>query len=61
MVYKVFDKKSPKLADKSTKGSGIPMLQNDQLAEELLKPIIKFFFKKEKFTLHLKTIFEVLI
>ena len=41
---KFFDKKSPKLADISNKGSGIPMLQNDQLAEELLKPIIKFFF-----------------
>ena len=34
-VYKVFDKKS--------KGSSFAMLQNEQLAEELHKPIIKNF------------------
>ena len=43
MVYKYFDKKSASLADKSTKGSGVAMLQNEQLAEELHKTIIKKF------------------
>ena len=41
MVYKCFDKKSASLADKSTEGNGVAMLKNEQLAEELLKPIIK--------------------
>ena len=43
MVYKVFDRKSASLADKSTKGSGVnnDLKQNEQLAEELHKPIIK--------------------
>ena len=45
MVYKFFDKKS--------KGSGVKHVnskltpQNEQLAEELLKPIIKKFEKKK--------------
>ena len=39
MVYKFFDQKSASLADKSAKGSGAAMLQNDQLAEELHKTI----------------------
>ena len=39
VVYKFFDKKSL--------GSGIAMLQNKQLAEELHKPIIRRF-KKNK-------------
>ena len=39
VVYKFFDKKSL--------GSGIAMLQNKQLAEELHKPIIRRF-KKSK-------------
>ena len=60
MVYKYFDKKSASLADKSTKGSGVAMLQNEQLDKELHKPIIKKF-KKEEFILHLKTISGVLI
>ena len=47
MVYKFFDKKSASLADKSTKGSGVATLQNEVLAEDLHKPIIKKF-KKEK-------------
>ena len=34
MVYKFLDKKSASVADKSTKGSGAAMLQNEQLAEE---------------------------
>ena len=54
MVYKFFDKK--------TSGSGVnnEIKQNEQLAEELHKPIIKKL-KKEEFILHLKTIFGVLI
>ena len=53
MGYKVFDKKSTLLADKSTKGSGITTLtnkflsQNQQLAEELHKPIIRKFKKRK--------------
>ena len=43
MVYKFFDKKSVKLADKSTKSSGVAMPQNEKLAEELYKPIIEKF------------------
>ena len=49
VVYKFFDKKSAWLADKSTKGSGVTALtnksisQNQQLAEELHKPIIRKF------------------
>ena len=39
VVYKFFDKKSL--------GSGIAMLQNKQLAEELHKPIIRRFKKKK--------------
>ena len=47
MVYKFLNKKSSLLADKSTKGSGVTALtnesvsQNQQLAEELHKPIIR--------------------
>ena len=53
MVYKSFDKKSA--------GSDIKsMPQNEQLAEELHKPIIRKF-KKRKYIQHLKTIFGVLI
>ena len=54
MVYKFFDKKSA--------GSGIKneIIQNQQLVEELYKPIIRKFFKKE-FIHHLQTIYGVLI
>ena len=38
-----FDKKSASVADKSTKGSRVAMLQNEQLAQELHKPTIKNF------------------
>ena len=41
MVYNFFDKKSASLADKSAKGSGVAMQQNEELPEELYKPIIK--------------------
>ena len=50
MVYKFFDKKSASLADKSTEGSGVNTKlapQNQQLAEELHKPIIKKFKKRK--------------
>ena len=62
MVYKFFDKKSASLTDKSVSGSGvnIPLEFNEQLAEELHKPIIRKF-KKKKFILDLKIILGVLI
>ena len=43
MVYKFFDKKSASLTDKSVSGSGvnIPLEFNEQLAEELHKPVIR--------------------
>ena len=47
MVYNFFDKKSASLVDKSTKGSGVTMLQYEKLAEELHKSIIKKFIKEE--------------
>ena len=55
MVYKFFNKK--------TKGTSIEneITKNQQLAEELHKPVIRKFFKKEEFIHHLKTIFVVLI
>ena len=54
MVYRFFDKK--------TKGNGIEneIKENQQLANELHKPIITKF-KKEKCILLFKTIFGVLI
>ena len=44
-MYKLFDKKSASLKDKSVSGSGvdIPLNFNEQLAKELHKPIIKKF------------------
>ena len=56
VVYKFFDKKSAWLADKSTKGSGVTALtnksvsQNQQLAEELHKPIIRKFKKRKVYS-----------
>ena len=50
MVYKFFDKKSASLADKSTEGSGVNTKltpQNQQLAEEVHKLIIKEFEKRK--------------
>ena len=41
MVFKFFDKKSTSLADEPAKGSGIKSMSNQQLADELHKPIIK--------------------
>ena len=47
MVYKFFDKMSPSLPDKSVWGGGIniEVKHNEQLAEELHKPIIRNFKK----------------
>ena len=58
MFYPFFDKKSASLADKSTKGSGVSMLQNElkNYTNQSLK-----ILKKEQFILYLKTIFGVLI
>ena len=53
MFYKFFDKKSASLSDKSTKGRGINIKstpQNQQLAEELHKPIIKKFKKRKVYS-----------
>ena len=52
MIYKFFDKKSI--------GSGIKneIKQNQKLANELHRPIIRKF-KNRNFIHHLKTIFEV--
>ena len=50
MVYNFFNKKSTSLANKSTKISGDAMLQNEQLAEELHKPIIKKFLKRRVYS-----------
>ena len=53
MVYKFFDKTSASLTDKSTKGSGVTTLtnkslsQNQHLAEELHKSIIRKFKKRK--------------
>ena len=45
MIYKFFEKKSAWLADKSAAGSGIKneIKQNQQIAEELHKLIIRTF------------------
>ena len=53
MVYKLFDKLSTSLEDKSTKGSGVTTLtkksisQNQQLAEKLHEPVIRKFKKRK--------------
>ena len=53
IVYKFFDK--------GYRGSGVntEIEENEQLAEELHKPIIRKL--KKKFVLHLKTVFRLLI
>ena len=58
MVYKFFDKKSVGSGAKHVNTKITP--QNQQLAEELHKPIIRKFKKKEKYKQHLKKIFGVL-
>ena len=51
MVYTFFDKKSASLADKSAADSVIAMLQNEQLANELHKPIIRKLKKRKMYSL----------
>ena len=52
MVYKFFDEKSALLTDKSVSGSSvnIPLKFNEELAKELLKPIIKKFRKRKVYS-----------
>ena len=52
MVYKVFDKKSVSLADKSVSGSrvNLEMKHNEKLAKELHKAIIRNFKKRTVFS-----------
>ena len=50
MIYKFFDKKSTSLADKSTKGSSVAVLRNEQLPKELHKPIIKKILKRRVYS-----------
>ena len=51
MVYKFFDKKSASLTDESAKGGSVnkEIKENEQLAEELHKAIIKKIKKKSFF------------
>ena len=52
MVYNFFDEKSTSLADKYDAGSSIKIeiTQNQQLAEELHKPIISKFKKRKVYS-----------
>ena len=52
MVYKCFDKKFALLADNYASGSGIKNenVSNKKLAEELHKPIIRKFNKREVYS-----------
>ena len=52
MVYTFFDKKSALLPDKSVSGSGVNILLefNEQLDEELHKPIIRKFKKRKVYS-----------
>ena len=51
MVEKVFDKKTGSPTDKSAVSSGIKSIpQNEQLAEELHKPIIRKFKKRKVYS-----------
>ena len=51
IIYKFFDKKTSAAGAKKFAGSGIAMLQNEQLAEELHKPVIKKFLKRKIYSL----------
>ena len=50
MVYKFFDKKSASLTDKSVSGDNIANKPNYQLANELLKPIIRKLKKRKVYS-----------
>ena len=58
MVYKSFDKKTASLAHKSASGSGIKHenMSDQQLTEELHKPIIKKFEKRKVHSLFIDNI-----
>ena len=58
MVYNFFDKKSSSLTDKSAKGGSAnnEIKQNEQLAEELQKPIVKKIKKIKVYSLFKDTI-----
>ena len=60
MVYKFFDKRSALFTDKPACGSGVKskIMSNQQLTEELHKPVIRKFFLK---ILLLKTLLGMLI
>ena len=62
MVYKFFDKKSASFEDKSASGSGVKseIMPNQELTEELHKPIIRKFEKGKVYSTF-KDKFEVLI
>ena len=61
MVYTFFNKKTALLADESAFGGAIKSMQNQKLENELHKPIIRKFRKKQRYVHHSKTMFEVLI
>ena len=50
MVYKIFDKKSPSLADKYAEDSGIKSVPNQQLTGELYKPFIRKFKRRRVYS-----------
>ena len=50
MVYKCFDKKTASLTDKSVLGSGIKSMPQNELAEELHKPIVRKFKEKKVYS-----------
>ena len=50
MVYKFFDKKTASLTDKSVLGSGIKSMPQNELAEELHKPIVRKFKERKVYS-----------
>ena len=50
MVYKFFDEKSTSFADKSAKGGSVTSMSNQQLSDELHKPIIRKFKKRKVYS-----------
>ena len=50
MVYKFFDKKTALLTDKSVLGSGIKSMPQNELAEELHKPIVRKFKERKVYS-----------
>ena len=62
MVYKLFDKKSASLTDKSVSGSGVnvPLDFNKQLAKELHKSIIRKFKKRKVYSGFKDNIWELI-